>query len=73
MENEEKIEEVLDFTKPDFIFKPKENHEWRQQGYYLICKSCEIEHASYIGNEKLLVGLNDDGTPIFKLRSDYEK
>ena len=69
MENEEKIEEVLDFTKPDFIFKPKENHEWRQQGPYLVCKSCEIEHASYIGMGKILIGLNEEGQPIFKDRS----
>lgn len=66
MENEEeKIdEEVLDFNKPDFIFTPKEYHEWRQQGPFLVCKSCEVEHASYIGMGKILTGLNDEGQPI---------
>lgn len=65
---DEPITENLDFTKPDFEFKPKEVHDWRQRGFYLVCKSCEIEHATYIGSEKLLIGLNPDGQPIFKRR-----
>lgn len=63
--------EILDFTKPDFIFKPNQHHEWRQQGPYLVCKSCEIEHASYIGMEVLLVGLDEEGKPILKKRSEF--
>jgi len=66
---DEPIGEVLDFNKPDFVFQPKEHHDWRQQGPYLVCKSCEIEHASYIGMQKLLVGLNDKGQPILKDRT----
>lgn len=65
---EEAIEERLDFTKPDYEFKPREVHDWRQQGPYLVCKSCEIEHATYIGMEKLLIGLNENGQPILKAR-----
>ena len=68
MENEEIQEEVLDFTKPAFEFRPKEHHDWRQQGPFLVCKSCEIEHATYIGMQKIMVGLNDDGQPILKDR-----
>ena len=68
MENEEIKEEVLDFTKPAFEFRPKEHHDWRQQGPFLVCKSCEIEHATYIGMQKIMVGLNDDGQPILKDR-----
>lgn len=66
---EEGVQEVLDFTKPSFVFEPKQRHDWRQQGPYLVCKSCEIEHASYIGMNQLLVGLNADGTPLLKNRS----
>jgi hypothetical protein len=64
----ETITEILDFTKPAYEFKPKEHHDWRQRGPYLVCKSCEIEHASYIGMEKILVGLNEEGQPILKKR-----
>lgn len=62
--------EVLDFNKPDFVFLPKANHGWRQKGPYLCCLSCEIEHAIWIGTEKMLVGLREDGTPILKTRKE---
>jgi hypothetical protein len=38
-------------------------HQWIQRGPFLVCKSCPIEHGVYIGTDKQLVGLNDDGTP----------
>ena len=60
--------ESLDFTRPTYIFKPNEQHEWRQQGPYVICKSCELQHAVFIGMDKMLVGLNDKGQPILKKR-----
>ena len=72
MDNEEDIEEpineTLNFDKPDFVFTPKEFHSWRQQGQYLVCKSCEIEHSTFIGIQKILVGLNEKGQPILKSR-----
>jgi len=71
-EKDESITEVLDFTKPDFEFKPKEYHGWRQQGFFLICKSCEITHATFIGSEKLMVGTNNNGQPILQDRKNYE-
>lgn len=66
--DDEPINEQLDFTKPDFVFEPNQYHEWRQQGYYLVCKSCDIEHAVWIGKERLMIGMNDQGQPIFKKR-----
>ncbi len=62
--------EELNFEKPDFVFLPKDNHEWRQQGPYLCCKSCEVEHAVWIGVEKMLVGLDEKGQPILKTRKE---
>lgn len=60
--------EALNFDKPDYIFRPGQHHEWRGQGPYLVCKSCDIEHAVWIGMDKILVGLNNDGTPILEKR-----
>ena len=60
--------ETLDFDNPTYKFVPKEQHDWRQQGPYLVCKGCEIEHAVYIGMAKVLTGLEEDGTPILKPR-----
>lgn len=68
---EEKVEEeLLDFDKPDFVFIPKGLHEWRQQGFYLVCKSCELQHAVWIGMDKIMVGIKSDGTPILKNRKE---
>ena len=64
----EAIEEVLDFNKPDFQFEAKEFHDWRQQGPYLVCKSCDIEHATYIGMGLLLTGIDSEGKPILVKR-----
>jgi len=61
-----KLSETLDFNKPSFVFNPNENHEWRQKGPYLVCKSCELEHAIWIGMKKQMVGINDKGQPILK-------
>lgn len=60
--------ENLDFTRPTFEFKPQEHHDWRQQGPYLCCKSCELEHGVWVGMGKILVGLNEMGQPILKNR-----
>jgi len=68
VKEEKPNEEILDFNKPNFTFIPKGSHEWRQQGFYLICKSCELEHAVWIGNTKLMVGISEGGQPILKER-----
>ena len=67
---DELYEEILDFNKPDFIYIPKGNHDFRQKGYYLVCKSCDLEHATWIGGEKIMVGINSEGQPILKLRKE---
>lgn len=67
-QTEQSNEESLDFSKPDYDFKPNQYHEWRQAGPYLVCKSCEVQHSTYIGMKKLLTGFNDKGQPILKRR-----
>lgn len=66
--NEDIENEDLDFNKPDYLFSPGANHDYRQQGYYLVCRSCEIEHAVWIGENKLMVGVDKEGKPILKNR-----
>ena len=58
--------ETLDFNNPDYTFVPKGNHEWRQRGPYLVCLSCELQHAVWIGVEKQMVGVDKKGQPILK-------
>ncbi len=63
--------ELLNFDKPDFTFIPKGNHEWRQRGPYLVCMSCELQHAVWIGMDKIMVGINKKG-PILKKRTSIK-
>lgn len=58
--------EVLNFNNPSFSFVPKGYHEWRQRGPYAVCTSCELEHAIYVGMDKLLIGIDEQGQPILK-------
>lgn len=66
----ESFEEVKDFNNPDFEFIPKSQHKWVQQGPYLICRSCDLQHAVPIGMERVLMGFKDNGDPIIKKRSE---
>lgn len=69
--NEEyKVEDEYLEWQPDYSFQPEGRHVYRQQGYYLICKSCELQHAIFIGANKVMVGENEDGTPLLKMRED---
>jgi hypothetical protein len=58
--------ETLDFTHPDYEFFPKGRHLYRQQGFYLICLSCELQHAIFIGGTKRMVGETEEGLPILE-------
>lgn len=68
-ENKEEFE-VLNFDNPDFKFTPSGNHIWRQRGCYLVCLSCELQHAVHIGMEKRMVGVTKNGDPILKKIED---
>lgn len=66
---DKKIKEELDFNKPDYIFTPKGAHNYRQEGFYLVCRSCDLVHAVFIGPDRVLVGL-ENGEPILKKRKE---
>lgn len=69
---EEKIEQITEeynFNNPDFTFLPKGSHAYRQEGYYLVCRSCDLTHAVYIGQNNIMVGQDKDG-PIIKKRKE---
>jgi len=40
--------------------------KWIQRGPYITNKSSEVEHGTYIGNNKRLVGVTEDGEPILE-------
>jgi len=63
-----KAEEVNETYEEVFKFVPKGRHNWRQQGFYLVCKSCDLQHAIFIGPDKVMVGETKEGKPILKKR-----
>ena len=64
----DELSETHDFSKPDYSFMPNGNHNYRQQGPYLVCKSCELQHAVFIGIDKIMTGVDDHGRPILTKR-----
>lgn len=71
MHEEHPIQELvedLDFNKAK-QFVP-ENCTWVQRGIYIVCTSCELQHAVYIGTDKMLVGMRD-GKPLLQEKSVY--
>ena len=61
-------EQPYNFDNPEFVFTPKGFHNWKQEGPYICCRSCDVEHAIWIGMEKIMVGIDDEGRPILKPR-----
>lgn len=68
MTQDEPETEILDFDNPTYKFEPNSYHKWVQQGPYLICMSCEIKHAQFVGMNKIMTGIKEDGTPILEKR-----
>ena len=68
-EEVKEVVEELDFNKPDYTFIPKGVHIWRQFGYYLVCHSCDLTHAVFIGKDRIMVG-EDGGQPVLKTRKE---
>ena len=69
--NLKKEEQAYNFDKPEYTFIPKGIHNFRQEGIYLVCRSCEITHAVFIGPDKMFVGMEEDGKPILVNRDEY--
>lgn len=68
--NPQEENETLDFNRPAFSFTPQGTHMYRQSGPYLICRSCELQHAIWVGMDRLMVGIAEDGQPIIKTRKE---
>ncbi len=68
--NEEiKEAESVNFDQPDFVFSPPGRHTYRQEGPYLVCRTCVLHHAVFIGMDRIMVGEDEEGKPILKARS----
>jgi hypothetical protein len=73
MDDEENIgEEALNEASEFIDFKPAGRHTYRQEGGYLVCRTCTLHHAVWIGMEKIMVGEDELGNPILKSRSELK-
>jgi len=72
-ENEEVIDEVRDegeVMRKEYEFSPSALCKYKQRGPYLVCTSCELQHATWIGMDKIMVGEDETGKPIVKSRHE---
>lgn len=67
LENEPERYEV----NTDQLFNSKRAtfHAWKQRGPFLVCTSCDFTHNQYIGTNKLLTGIDEQGQPILKVKA----
>lgn len=67
---EDEIIDEGEVMQKEYEFIPSGLCKYKQRGPYLICTSCEVQHAVWIGMEKILVGEDENGKPIVKSRSE---
>lgn len=73
-EKKVKAGEKWEQSKKDWIELTEEVYEnklegrWVQKGPYLYKKDAKIEFATYIGNDYLLVGVDEKGQPMLEKR-----
>lgn len=69
-EEEIKVPEEGEVLKKEYEFVPSALCVYRQRGPYLICTSCELQHAKWIGMDKIMTGEDESGKPIVRSRSE---
>jgi hypothetical protein len=67
--NQHEQEEEGELLQKAYEFIPNGLCQYKQRGPYLVCTSCELQHAQYIGMDRIMVGEDEDGKPILKERS----
>lgn len=68
-EENSKADDLGEVLQKDYEFIPNAQCQYKQRGPYLVCVSCELQHATYIGMDRIMVGEDKDGKPILKARS----
>lgn len=67
-ETEEVVPEG-EVLEQEYEFKPGALCKYRQRGTYLVCTSCELQHAVYIGIDHIMTGEDEAGMPIIEKRT----
>lgn len=67
-EDIEKIDEAGEVLQKEYEFTSKDC-QYKQRGPYLVCVRCELQHALYIGMDKMMTGEDENGRPILTKRT----
>ena len=43
-------------------------HVWKQKGPWIECQSCDYKHGHFVGVDKIMKGIDEDGNPFFEMR-----
>lgn len=68
-EEEEDVVPETEVLEQTFEFKPSALCKYKQRGVYLVCTSCELQHAVYIGIDNIMIGEDEHGKPILEKRT----
>lgn len=72
VEINEEVKAEGEVMQKEYEFIPSGLCKFRQRGPFLVCTSCEIQHANWIGMDKIMVGEDENGKPVFKSRSELK-
>jgi len=67
-EDDEVVPET-EVLQREYEFIPNALCRFKQRGPYLVCVSCELQHAVYIGMDKMMVGEDEEGKPLIEKRT----
>lgn len=70
VEINEEVKAEGEVMQKEYEFIPSALCKFRQRGPFLVCTSCEIQHANWVGMDKIMVGEDENGKPILKSRSE---
>jgi len=69
----EVVEDYGEVMQKEYEFIPNALCHYKQRGIYLVCVSCELQHALFIGTDRFYVGDDENGRPILVEKKEYLK
>jgi len=72
MKKNKKTKKIEPFDKTDWtptedqVFENTIEGRWIQKGPYIINTDTKLEYGLYIGNDKKLIGVDENGKPIIQ-------
>ncbi len=65
--SEEQLEQMRENAKTKVRLA---THDWKQKGGWVTCSKCSYPHALRVESNKRLIGINEQGMPMFRTQSE---